>query len=78
MSESKENTNIGVCPLELLNLAILMSQDIQEYIDAGKLAGSNMATSEGLLEEFNELYARTNQHWKNIIQDDESATTLNI
>jgi len=30
MSESKEKTNIGVCPLELLNLAILMSQDIQE------------------------------------------------
>lgn len=62
--------HIGICPGELLDIAIKMSQDIQEYIDEGEKGGSNMAASKELLDEFNELYAKSNQHWKNILSED--------
>lgn len=57
--------HIGVCPAELLDMACLMAQDIQEYIDAGEESGSDMSSSKELLEDFNKLYSKTNRAWQN-------------
>lgn len=71
-SSDMEQDHLDITFEELLDIACRMSQDIQDYVDEGEKAGSAMTGSKELLEEFNVIYRRTNQHWMNQNSDGES------
>lgn len=68
--DKEQYVHIGICPLELLDVACLMAQDIQEYIDAGEESGSDMSSSKELLDDFNKLYSQSNKAWKNMLHEE--------
>ncbi len=66
-SSEEKFIHVGICPSELMDIACRMAEDIQEYIDEGEKGGSNMSSSKELLEDFNQLYMKSNRSWQNIM-----------
>lgn len=63
-----EHKNIEVSFNDLLNIAERMSNELQEFVDAGNECGSKMEPTEALLNEFNEMLKKTDTHWLNQLQ----------
>lgn len=62
---------------ELLELALAMHQDLQEYVDAGEESGSNMDATKGLLAEWDTAYQKT-QRWQDMLPDDGSIPEIKL
>ena len=54
---------------ELIEIALAMHQDLQEYVDAGEEAGSDMTATKGLLAEWDKAYQKT-ERWQDILSCD--------
>jgi len=62
---------------ELLEIALAMHQDLQEYVDAGEEAGSNMTATKDLLAEWDVAYQKT-QRWQDMVPDDGSIPEIKL
>lgn len=56
---------------ELLDIGCRMSQELLEFIEAGEERGNKMTASRSLLDEFNEMYQRSNLYWLNEIKNND-------
>lgn len=56
---------------ELLDIGCRMSQELQEFIDAGEKGGSDMTAPRALLEEFNELFKRSPLYWQKAVVNED-------
>jgi len=49
---------------EVLDMAEKLAQTVVEFVEEGEEAGDNMAAPRALLEEFEEIWRRTDRYWQ--------------
>jgi hypothetical protein len=59
--------DVGVEPMELLEIGTRMAQELQELIDDGVEAGCEMLVTKALLADWEEIYGRSTMSWQNQI-----------
>ena len=73
-SNTKSTLSVSILgalsPEELLDIATRMAQELQDICDDAIQAGSQLPSTQGLVNEWEtEYFAKTNLSWKNVLHD---------